>query len=252
MVEKVFLVIDYSGFDKYIKYPYLFVSAGVCYRNGYFVYPSFNRPKELFLDSGAFSLINKYGDYPYDYRRYIAFAKRLKPDYIAIMDYPCEPNSKIDLPIKERIDKTIENAIKLMDLAPNLNWVMVIQGWDVNNYLYCLDKIKEHGLLTPLTAIGSVCVRKKLKEVRDIIVTIRRETPKRIKLHCFGLNLRFVRDYTIFNSIYSFDSHAWCIYKGFPKTMQEKLPKLNDWLKIMNDVIKNMKKQKTLFDYSNL
>jgi len=249
MVEKVFLVVDYSSFDKFLNYPYLFVSAGVCYIDGKFKYPTVNKPKELFVDSGAFSLINKYGDYPYNYKQYVAFVKKLKPNYVAVMDYPCEPSPKISLTVKERIDKTVENTIKLMDFAPEINWVSVIQGWEIRDYLYCLDLLKEHGLLTPLTAIGSVGIRKKLKEFKNIILTIREEIPKKIKLHCFGLDLRFIRDYAIFNAIYSFDSHAWCIYKGYPKTMKDKFQKLNDWLKLLNTTISNMKSQRTLTEF---
>jgi len=246
MVQKVFLVVDYSGFDRFLKYPYLFVSAGVCYKNGRFYKPSISfRPKELFLDSGAFSLIQKYNDYPYSFKQYIAFAKILKADYVAVMDYPCEPNSKIKLNVKERILKTVENAQRLMDLAPEINWVFVIQGWTKEDYLYCLDVAKDHDLLTPLTAIGSVCVRKNLHEVKEIVLTIRDEIPDKIKLHCFGLDIRFAEDLAIFNSIYSFDTHAWCIYKGFPRRQSEKFDKLAAYLKRLDKMFR-LRNQTTL------
>ena len=86
---------------------------------------------------------------------------------------------------------------------------MVIQGYRVEEYLYSIDRIKEQGLLTDLMAIGSLCVRKKISEVRKIILLIRKNLPSRVKLHGFGVDLRFLRDPAIFNALYSTDTAAW-------------------------------------------
>ena len=245
MVEKVFVVLECSGIDRHVQWDYKFISAGVSYVTfNRLYYPSRPICKELFLDSGAFSVMNKLGKYPYTPKQYIAFAKKLKADYVAIMDYPCEPNSKIKLTTKEKIQLTVDNAIKLMDLA-DLNWVMVLQGWKIDDYLYCLDLAKEHGLLTDLTAIGSVCVRKNMSEVRKIITTIRKELPKKIKIHCFGLNIKFIKNMEIFHNIYSFDSHAWGAYK----TYTQRIKALKDWLNKVNSIINSMRYNKSLSEF---
>jgi len=251
MVEKIFIVLDGSSADKHIIYPHLFISAGICYRNDRFWVPKINKTHELFVDSGAFSVLSKFGEYPYTPRRYILFVKKMKADYAAIMDYPCEPNGVIKLLIKERIHRTIDNAIKLMDLEPDINWVMVIQGWEVDDYLYCLDLAKEHGLLTPLTAIGSVCVRKNLQRVREIVVTLRDNILSKIKLHCFGLDLRFAKDLAIFNAVYSFDTHAWCLCSGFPKTPEDKIRNFKQYLEKLK-TLTEVGKQKTLTEFASV
>ena len=48
--------------------------------------------KPLMMDSGAFSVILKYGQYPYSPQEYAAGIEKWKPDIAWTMDYPCEPS----------------------------------------------------------------------------------------------------------------------------------------------------------------
>lgn len=206
MVQKVFFALEGSGTDKKIDWPYVLISAATLW-NGRKFKPFNPHPnvKEIFLDSGGFSFLLRSGDYEFYPAQYIRLAKRIKANYVAVMDYPCEQGANN----YERIERTIENAIKLMDLAGDLNWVMVIQGYTPEEYLYSVDRIKEQGLLTPIMAIGSLVVRKKIEDVRKIISLVRENLPRRIKLHGFGVDLRFIRDLVIFKALYSTDTAAW-------------------------------------------
>jgi len=264
MVEKVFFALDGSGVDKKIEYPYVLISAATLWNGRKF--KSFNTHhsvKEIFLDSGGFSFFNKFGDYEFDFNQFIHLARKINADYVAVMDYPCEPEvnrSRLRTNYK-RIDKTIENAIKLMDLADDINWVMVVQGYTTDEYLYSIDKIKEQDLLTDLMAIGSLCVRKSVSSARDIILLVRENLPSRIKIHGFGVDLRFLRDYVVFNSLYSTDTAAWKWNtnvhlapdertKGiFPKTECDKLKNFEKYKKRVLDVLERMKAQTYLAMY---
>lgn len=168
------------------------------------------RYNELFLDSGGFSFFYKAGDYPFSLQEYSELARKLNAEYVAIRDYPCEPDVKRiegKTTNKERIDATINNAKECMKIQ-DINWVMVVQGYNESEYQYCCDRIKEEGLETPLMAIGSLCVRKKTREARGIISRVRRNFPDN-GLHGFGIDLKFIKDNVIKASLYSADTQAW-------------------------------------------
>jgi len=261
VVEKVFLALEGSNTDRKIAYPYVLISAATLWTGRRFKQPYFNsKVQEVFLDSGGFSFFYKSGDYEFNYKQYIWLAKRLKADYVVVMDYPCEPDvnrSKIKTN-KERIERTIENAIKLMDTAPNLNWVMVVQGYKPDEYVYCIDRIKEQGLLTDIIAIGSLCVRKRVSEVKKIVTLVRDNLPSKIKLHGFGIDLKFLRDQAIFNALYSSDTAAWKWNnrnhweenwkpKGYlPKTEFDKLKNFEKYVIKINALLSKMSSQKVL------
>jgi len=212
VVEKVFFALDGSGMDKKIDWPYVLISAATLWTGKRFKpFRPHENVREVFLDSGGFSFFYRSGDYEFYPAQFIRLARRINADYVAVMDYPCEPDvnrSKLRTNY-ERIDRTIKNAIKLMDLADDINWVMVVQGYKPEEYLYAIDRIKEQGLITPHMAIGSLCVRKSIKAAREVITLVRKNLPNRVKLHGFGVDLRFLRDPVIFHSLYSTDTAAW-------------------------------------------
>lgn len=173
--------------------------------------------ERLLMDSGGFSFFQKYDEYPFDTRTYVDYAMQYDPFMLAVRDYPCEPGIARNLRAtnKERIDATIENAKECLTFdAP---WMMVVQGYHQDEYRYCCQRIRDEGLETEHLAIGTLCCRKKINEARRIITLIRREFPS-AKLHGFGIDLRFLRDPIIRNSLWSSDTQAWK-WNG-PETMQ--------------------------------
>lgn len=171
----------------------------------------------FFLDSGGFQLFNRFGKYPFSCVDLVNFATKINVDELASMDYPCEG---ADHPIKEgaslsnqeRIQLSVDNALEMKTVLENVSsditFYPVIQGYSLNEYLSCADKLKEQGLGETHLAIGSVCLRKRIKEIEPILTTIRKEFT-RAKIHVFGLTVRSLRYPSIVHSINSIDSLAW-------------------------------------------
>ena len=78
------------------------------------------------LDSGAYSVILKYGKYPFTAEEYADGIKLWKPDIAWTMDYPCEPKAteKGKYTSLTAQDMTIENQIKLLDQGVNTDVFM--------------------------------------------------------------------------------------------------------------------------------
>ena len=191
------------------------------------------------MDSGAYSLITKYGKYLYTVEEYGEGIKKWHPDVAWTMDYPCEPSvqRKGNYNYKEAQEKTIDNQIRLLGL--NVNTQMVVQGWTIPEYLENLDKIKEQGLLTERLGIGSICRRGQTKEIARIIRVIYKNVPGWVRLHGFGVKTSILSRTDAPFVLYSADSTSWGYemrygdwlkgeYNG--KTWQDKVPNLQNFV----------------------
>ena len=58
-------------------------------------------------------------------------------------------------------------------------------------------------------AIGSTCRRHQVKTTQQIVLTVRKELPSRIKLHAFGVKLSVLDNKAVWDALYSADSSAW-------------------------------------------
>lgn len=178
-----------------------------------------NNRDKLMIDSGAFDLLikGKLEDFPFSPEEYANTIKNLvdKPDYAISMDYICtqeENNNNIEL-----IQKTIKNAEilrKEFERDSKICFVPVVQGYYLNEYLYCIKEMVKKKIIQSgdYIGIGSLAARKKVKEARQIIGAIYNYLKKSNltpKIHCFGLNLNILKDYKTFNMINSIDSLAW-------------------------------------------
>lgn len=199
-----------TGTDKKLNdgyVPYIIVSAASMWTGKKFkrwIPPSHEMK---FIDSGGFSFFSKWGEYPFDLSAYLELADRENPQFLATRDYPCEPDALGGNTIRERINAGLANAIECQE-HDRYPWVQVIQGYGLQDYQYCCERIKDLGLRTPLMAIGSLCIRKKVAEVRRILRVIRRAFPNQ-NLHGFGIDLRFLRDPYIREMLWSCDTQAW-------------------------------------------
>jgi hypothetical protein len=148
------------------------------------------------LDCGGFTMLNQYGDYPFSVVNYANLIARLKPNYYAAMDYPCEPEISRSLGLMtnmQRIKATVANAVELTEWETQLNGVMVpvIQGYTLREYLLCLRLHQEAGTIRDYMAVGSMCRRISDKELGELIPGIYHAAQKAgcTKLHFFGLKL---------------------------------------------------------------
>jgi len=165
----------------------------------------------LFCDSGAFQLFGRYSDFPFTPEQYLEFINSLSPDFFATMDYPCEPfiREKIHSSVKDCIDKTIENTAKIIDIPSCSSFVPVLQGWNEDDYVQCIEDFKSRGLLTDYMAVGTLCRRGDNKKILSILRTIKRNLPQGCKLHGFGVKISLLKIAETYNLLESCDSAAW-------------------------------------------
>ena len=146
------------------------------------------------MDSGAFSVILKYGKYPFTPEEYASGIEKWHPDIAWTYDYPCEPSIRQRFgynPTQAQL-MTNANTIRLRDTY-GLPVQSVIQGWRIPDYLNNIDKLKEEGLLTERIGIGSICRRGKTAEINRVIRYIKREMPGWVKLHGFGVKTSILK-----------------------------------------------------------
>ena len=80
------------------------------------------------------------------------------------------------LTIAERQRRTVENLLLLRDLAPDVPFVPVLQGFTVDDYQRCpdlYDRARIDLAAEPLVGLGSVCRRQTTREVHQIITALR-------------------------------------------------------------------------------
>ena len=169
------------------------------------------------LDSGGFTELSQYGtwDTGPTPAAYVARVRRYRDEighlaWAAPQDWMCEPfiTAKTGLTVHEHQRRTVDNYLRLRDLAPELPIIPVVQGWLPGDYLHCADLYSQAGVdltAVPLVGIGSVCRRQATTEVGDILTLLHQAGITR--LHGFGFKtLGLARHAHLLNSA---DSMAW-------------------------------------------
>ena len=191
------------------------------------------------LDCGGFTALNHYADYPFTVINYANLVARLKPHYYATMDYPCEPEISRSLELisnEQRIKATIKNALALSEWEDQLSGQMVpvIQGYTLDEYLWCLRLYQEAGIIRDYMAVGSMCRRISSDELGRLIPKIFYAAQKAgcTKLHFFGLklspdlepfsNMIWSRDSAAILDDYDKSLRAQRDGRRFPRGQQEK------------------------------
>ena len=199
------------------------------------------------MDSGAYSVILKYGKYPYSPEQYAEGIKAWKPDIAWTMDYPCEAKVREKgkySPLTAQ-DMTIYNQIKLLD--QHVNTQMVLQGYSLDEYLANLDKIKSMGLLTEHLGIGSICRRGQSREIARIVRAVYNNVPRTVKLHGFGIKTSVLAQTDAKFYLYSADSQSWDYearygawlngkYNG--QTYKDKIPRLQAYVSRIENLLR--------------
>ena len=174
---------------------------------------------KIMIDSGAFHVLEKrisIDQYMSYIDEYVQFVNKYIEwiDYVVTCDIPCDSRFSGSFDNMWRIKKTVENSIKIVDKIDDpRKFMIVIQGYTINEYLYCCDLYRMHGLITAKVGIGSLCIRKyskkQVKEVPEIILAVKAALPSWVKLHTFGLNLKFLKIPEVIKNIHSSDSAAY-------------------------------------------
>jgi hypothetical protein len=221
VIERVYYGLECSGQDRKLgRVPHVLISAATLWNAGGKFQAMFTPPEHetLFLDSGGFHFAQRRAGYPFGVGWYVGLAGRIGADLVAAMDLPCEPGVRREsgtLTNADRIARTVENTRDCLRHA-GPRWVPVVQGYTPAEYESCVDLLESAGCVRSVMGIGSLCVRKKADEAWEVIRRVRRRLPD-VRLHGFGIDLRFIRDRRIRSALWSCDTSAWKFnMKGSP------------------------------------
>jgi hypothetical protein len=197
------------------------------------------------FDSSGFSEVKDHGcwrlpapEFATDVRRIVNGVGRM-PDFVAPQDWMCEPwvifgknqhlppgsptrfhgtrearglgpddpEQDLDTAVRFHQERTVENYLELLVLAPEIPWIPVLQGWTLNHYLDCAAMYAAAGVdlsAAPTVGLGSVCRRQATAEIDEIVATFR---ARGLNLHGFGVKTQGLGDYG--PDLSSADSMAW-------------------------------------------
>lgn len=166
------------------------------------------------LDSGGFTELNLYGGWRTTLEQYVSAVRRYVDelgslDWASPQDWMCEPwmVEKTGLSVERHQELTVDNYLRLRELAPDLPFIPVLQGWQLDDYVTCVGLYAENGIDLreyPVVGVGSVCRRQDADEIGAIMSRLRRGG---IRCHGFGVKELGLRKYG--EHLTSSDSMAW-------------------------------------------
>jgi hypothetical protein len=167
------------------------------------------------MDSGAFTEINKHGEFRTSPEEYAESVRRWSTcgDMLAAVsqDYMCEPAAlkSTGLTVSEHQVKTIKRYEAILKEQPGAYIMPVLQGYDPEEYV---NHIEMYGTLLDSqkwVGVGSVCKRNsnpdELYQVFDRIKQFRPD----LRLHAFGIKKTALEDKRIRSLLHTADSMAW-------------------------------------------
>jgi hypothetical protein len=163
------------------------------------------------LDSGGFTELSRSGSWQITAVQYVAEVRRYQEEigrleWAASMDWMCEPavREQTGLTVSEHQRRSTAAYRRLVDLAPDLPWLPVLQGWERDDYLRHRDQYLAAGveLSGRLFGVGSICRRQGTRAVIDILAAL---FP--LALHGFGVKISGLRQAAVL--LTSADSMAW-------------------------------------------
>lgn len=169
-------------------------------------------------DSGGFVELSLHGRWRTDAATYVAAVRRYadeigRLDWAAPMDHMIEPQvlARTGATVSTHQRRTVDNYLRLRELAPELPFIPVLQGDTITSYHRCADRYERAGInLTtlPLVGVGSVCRRQHTAEVEQIMRSL---ATRGLRLHGFGVKTTGLSRYA--EVLSSSDSMAWS-YRG--------------------------------------
>lgn len=166
------------------------------------------------LDSRGFTEISTHGQWTIpaaDYARAADLYRREigQLDIASIQDWMCEPfiTAKTGLSVAEHQRRTVASWLELRDLAPEVPWMPVLQGWcpgDYDDHAAMYDRACPSWRLGRV-GLGSVCRRQGTIRISLLVASLAREG---LRIHGFGVKLQSL-DLGTAADLESADSMAW-------------------------------------------
>ena len=151
--------------------------------------------KEWILDSGGYTIGMKGKDYIdmpqyekyWTCEAYAHFINDWKPNIAFTMDYAVKKETdKREIERKQNL--TNENTAELLNLVDKSTILAnVLQGWEAEDYISHIDKMKETDTLTDYIGLGLPPMKlKNTRIVEDVVSEVRKSLPQNTKLHGLG------------------------------------------------------------------
>lgn len=141
--------------------------------------------------------MNLHGEWTVTVREYVAEMRRYVREignlrWVATMDWMVEPFvlAKTGLTVEEHQRRTINNVKALLDVAPELPWTPVIQGWTWGDYMRHADAYQRAGIdlsRFPAVGVGSICRRQATLRAGTVLACLQ---DTKARLHAFGMKTR--------------------------------------------------------------
>lgn len=192
------------------------------------------------LDSGGFTELKDHGGWRITAAEYAAEVRRYRDQlgrllWAAPQDWMCEPwvifggvhngmrfagtkearginpgePDDLEAAIRLHQEFTVRNYLELQQVAPDLPWIPVLQGWTLADYQHCADMYAAAGVdltAAPVVGLGSVCRRQATSEIARIVDHF---ASRGLRLHGFGVKTDGLADYG--DQLVSADSMAWSV-----------------------------------------
>lgn len=120
---------------------------------------------------------------------------------------PGDPEQDLTTAVRIHQRFTVDNYVELSQIAPDINFIPVLQGWTIDDYLHCVQLYQDAGVdlaALPVVGLGSVCRREDTEEIAEIVDTL---YGLGLKLHGFGVKTDGLGMYG--DQLVSADSQAW-------------------------------------------
>lgn len=183
---------------------------------------------EVFLDSGAFTILATHGEYPDAPEAYAALVHRLvtdgvvRPVAVATQDYMCEPfmlaktgKSLVEHQVLtvQRYDAILAALLLAFGVSDQrhlpFEFVPVLQGWAPTDYVNHIEMYGARLHAGMWVGVGSVCKRQgDIKGIRGVLLAIKRRR-RDLRLHGFGVKKSALVNRKVRRLLDSADSMAW-------------------------------------------
>lgn len=169
------------------------------------------------LDSGAFTELSLYGKWTVGAGEYVDQVRRIvagvgsAPDWVGPRDWMCEPVilAQTGLTVWDHHDRTCADYVDLVERAPEVPWLPVLQGWAPGDYERHVRLYECWGVRlvdAPLVGVGTVCRRQATTEVAGVLAQL---AGGGLRLHGFGVKVSGLARPGVLATLASADSMAW-------------------------------------------
>lgn len=167
------------------------------------------------MDSGAFTEINKHGEFRTSPSEYVEGINRWADcgNLLAAVsqDYMCEDVALKSTggTVREHQRKTVERFHEIISHEPNTYILPVLQGYKPKEYAEHIDMYKPYLKPNKWVGVGSVCKRNSdVDALYEVFDRIKQKRPD-LRLHAFGVKKTALEDKRIRRLLHTADSMAW-------------------------------------------